>query len=213
MSNLEFINIDSKSPGRIKLARPEDKQVTSSSISLTEFAEDWNCELVDPKYPSLHTAATVDPFTSNIDWPEREKEMFKLMHDKFGIGLAAPQVGSSYNMFVMNHEYLGDIGVYKPIILETEGEVGWEEGCLTFPMLYLPVKRPEKVKVQYYKNDGVTQVETWLDGRDARCFLHEYDHLQGILFLDLVSDLKLERAMKKREKFFKKLETQSKRYA
>ena len=77
-------------------------------------------------------------------------------------------------------------------------------------MLYLDITRPEKIKVKYFKNDGKTQVETWMDGRDARCFQHEYEHLQGELFLDRVSDLKLQRAFKKREKFFKKLEKQMK---
>jgi len=137
--------------------------------------------------------------------------MLQLMHDKFGIGLAAPQIGLSYNMFVMNHEHLGDIGVFRPEILEySEETCRYEEGCLSFPMLYLDVTRPEKVKVRYYKSDGETQVETWMDGRDARCFQHEFDHLHGDLFIDKVSDLKLQRAFKKREKFFKKLERQMK---
>ena len=197
----------------MKQFNPYDKYSSTTNITASFIIEDWKCELVEPKHSALHAHANLDPFSSDIDWAEREKEMFKLMHDKFGIGLAAPQVGSSYNMFVMHHEHLGDIGIYKPEILEAEGEVMWEEGCLTFPMLYLPVSRPEKIKVKYYKNDGETVVETWMDGRDARCFLHEYDHLKGQLFIDLVSDLKLQRAKKKREKFFKKLETQSKRYA
>jgi len=189
---------------------PYKNYASNDEISTSFIIEDWECKLVEPKHPALHKKANLDPFSGDIDWAEREQEMFKLMHDSFGIGLACPQVGSSYNMFVMNHEYLGDIGIYKPEILETDGdpECRYEEGCLSFPMLYLDVRRPEKIKVRYYKNDGITQVETWMDGRDARCFQHEYDHLQGELFIDKVSDLKLQRAFKKREKFFKKLEKQ-----
>lgn len=168
--------------------------------------EDWDCELVEAKHPALHRRATQNPFGSDIDWTQREKEMFELMHSKLGVGLAAPQVGSGYRMFVMSHSVLGDIGVYNPEILETEGEVQIEEGCLSWPMLYIHVRRPEKIKVTYIKSDGETQVETWMDGMDARCFLHEYDHLEGINFIDLVSDLKLKRAKEKRDKFLKKLD-------
>ena len=183
----------------------------STDVVSTSLTEDWVCELVIPKHPALHTKANIDPFGLDLDWEEKEKEMLQLMHDKFGIGLAAPQIGYSYNMFVMNHEYLGDIGVYNPEILEVSDETcRFEEGCLSFPMLYLDITRPEKIKVKFTKTDGETDVETWMDGRDARCFQHEFEHLQGELFIDNVSDLKLQRAFKKREKFFKKLERQLK---
>lgn len=196
----------------VKQYNPYDKYASSSDVSLGDFlVEDWQCELVDPKHPALRKRATVDPFSGDINWVEREQEMIALMHNKLGVGLAAPQVGSSYNMFVMSHSFLGDIGVYKPEIIETEGEVDIEEGCLTWPLLYIHVKRPAKVKVRFYKNDGKTQVELWMDGIDARCFLHEYDHLQGVNFIDIVSDFKLQRAKEKREKRFKKIERAVKR--
>jgi peptide deformylase len=206
------VDIEADKINRVKAYDPYKKYASTEDISLDFIVEDWDCKIVEPKHPALHKKATINPFGGDINWAEREQEMFKLMHDKFGIGLACPQVGSSYNMFVMKHSILGDLGIYKPEILETAGdpECRFEEGCLTFPMLYLDVKRPEKVKVRYYKNDGVTQVETWMDGIDARCFQHEFEHLQGELFLDRVSDLKLQRAYKKREKFFKKLEKQMK---
>lgn len=191
----------------IKQFNPYDKYASSTEISLGEFLiEDWKCELVEPRHPALHKRASTDPFSGNVNWVDREKEMFDLMHSNLGVGLAAPQVGSSYNMFVMTHSFLGDIGVYKPEILETEGEVDIEEGCLTWPLLFIHIKRPAKIKVQFYKNDGETKVEMWMDGIDARCFLHEYDHLQGTNYIDIVSDFKLRRAMEKRNKRFKKLE-------
>jgi len=185
---------------------PYNKYSSTSDIVSDIVVETWKCELVEPKHPALHKKADLDPFTGNIDWEEREKEMIQLMYDRIGIGLACPQVGGSYNMFVMNHSILGDIGIYKPKILEYgEETVTMEEGCLSFPLLYLYVTRPEKVKVEYFKTDGETKVQTWMDGRDARCFLHEFDHLQGKLFLDLVSELKLQRAHKKREKLLNKI--------
>jgi peptide deformylase len=185
---------------------PYTKYSSSTEISLGDFlVEEWNCELVEPKHPALHRSATVNPFSGNVDWVLREKQMIQLMHHNMGVGLSATQVGSSYNMFVMHHSMLGDIGVYKPKILQTENEVVIEEGCLTWPLLYLRISRAEKIQVQYTKNDGVTTVETWMDGIDARCFLHEYDHLQGVNFIDLVSDFKLQRAKQSRDKRFKKL--------
>ena len=191
----------------IKKFNPYDKYASSTEISLGEsLIEDWTCELVEPRHSALHTRASVDPFSGNIDWVEREKEMFELMHNNLGVGLSATQVGSSYNMFVMRHSFLGDMGVYKPEILETEGEVDIEEGCLTWPLLFIHIKRPAEIKVRFYKNDGETQIEMSMDGIDARCFLHEYDHLQGTNFIDIVSDFKLRRAMEKRDKRFKKLE-------
>ena len=196
----------------IKKYDPYTKYASSTDVSLGEFiVEDWNCELVEPNNSALHKSATLNPFKSGVDWSVREKEMIKLMHENLGVGLSSTQVGSSYNMFVMTHSYLGDIGVYKPVILEKEGEVTIEEGCLTWPLLYLKIKRPERIKVQFTKTDGKTVVEMWMDGIDARCFLHEYDHLQGVNFIDLVSEFKLQMAKQKREKRFKKIERAIKR--
>lgn len=162
-------------------------------------------KLVDPKHPALHTVANINPFDTDIDWAEHEQEMFKIMHDKIGIGLAAPQLGDSYNMFVMTHSSKGDIGIYNPQILaSSEEKVVMEEGCLTFPLLFLHLSRPKTVMVRYQSVDQKTVEETF-DGLDARVFQHEHEHLQGKTYLDNASDLKLQRAMKQREKAFKRL--------
>lgn len=190
-----------------KQYNPYDRYASTDNVSLGSLiVDEWQCELVEPSHSALRRRAILDPFGSDIDWKSREAEMIELMHDNLGMGLASPQIGSSHNMFVMTHSVLGDIGVYKPQILETQGEVVIEEGCLTWPMLFLKIPRPERVRVCYTKTDGQTQVETWLDGMDARCFLHEYDHLQGTVFLDHASEFKLKRAKIKRDKLFKKLE-------
>ena len=76
-------------------------------------------ELVNPKHPALHVPATINPFDDkDINWEEREKEMFNLMEKRFGIGLAYPQVGGSYKMFVMTLATGENVGVYNPEILE-----------------------------------------------------------------------------------------------
>lgn len=190
----------------MKQFNPYNQYVTSASVTANCILAEWDCQLVEPKHPALRTAATLDPFGSDIDWVHREAELIQLMKDNLGVGLAAPQVGSSYNMFVMTHSILGDLGIYKPEILElSEQQVEVTEGCLSFPLLYLNLTRAAKIKVRYTKTDGVTQVETWMDGMDARCFLHEYDHLQGKLYIDDVSDFKLKRAKERRDKHLKKL--------
>ena len=162
--------------------------------------------LVQPNDPALHRVADIDPFTvEDIDWVERQKEMFQLMRDRFGIGLAAPQLGASYNMFVMTHSTLGEIGVYNPEIISVSQETKCqEEGCLTFPLLFFMVTRPASCVVKF-QDVFQKEHELELTGTDAQCFQHEYDHLKGILFLEYASDMKLQRAMKKREKTVKKL--------
>lgn len=175
---------------------------------MLEPSDKWLCQLVEPRHPALHRPADIDPFSAPKDanWAQREVDMFELMHKRYGIGLASPQIGNSYNMFVMHMEGTGDVGVYNPKILESSEEtVQMEEGCLTFPLLYIHVTRPEKVKVSYTLYDGKTEVEGWLEGMDARCFQHEYEHLQGKLYLDNVSELKLQRAKKKRDKYLKEI--------
>ena len=162
--------------------------------------------LVQPNHPALHKVADIDPFTvEGIDWPERQKEMFQIMKDKFGIGLAAPQLGESYRMFVMTHSTLGDIGVYNPEIISRSEETACrEEGCLTFPLLFFMVTRPASCVVKF-QDVFQEEQEMELTGTDAQCFQHEFDHLQGLLYLEYASDLKLQRAMKKREKTVQKL--------
>jgi len=139
-------------------------------------------------------------------------DMIDLMKKEGGLGLSANQVGFPYQIFVMktilNKQY-GDITVVlNPIIkgISEELEIG-PEGCLSHPGLILKVKRPISVVVEFdtltsdYKN--VIHVEMKLDDIDARVFLHEYDHLHGIQYIDRVSKLKLQRAEKQRLKRIK----------
>lgn len=160
-------------------------------------------ELVEPKHPAIHTPAQANPFDLDIDLAEFESNMIQLMHDRIGIGLSANQVGLDYKMFVMTHSTKGDIGVYNPEILSTsDNNIALEEGCLTWPVLYMHITRPESCVVRYQTINKET-IEEELTGIDARCFLHEFDHLQGKIFLDYASDFKLQRAIKKRDKRIK----------
>ena len=140
---------------------------------------------------------------SNMDPAEISKNMIDTMHKYKGIGLAANQVGVDAQIFVMGEK--DPMTVINPIITEVgTDKVEMEEGCLSFPGLYMKVSRPSVVSVQYL---DIEQKECIikLEGFHARVFLHEYDHLQGITFDQRVSKLRLDMAKKKQEKLIKAL--------
>lgn len=171
---------------------------------MIEYANKWNTTLVDPKHPALHGECTVNPLDTDIVWQTVEQEMFKLMHERMGIGLAAPQLGNPVKMFVMRHSTEGEIAVYNPKIINVSDETTCiEEGCLTFPGLFFHVTRPEAVQVTFQDRKG-EEKSMELTGMDSRCFQHETDHLHGVLNLSYISDFKLQRAIAKRDKLIKK---------
>lgn len=97
-----------------------------------------------------------------------------------GLGLAAPQVGLPYRAFVMRS--VPTIVCFNPIIIDQgEDMITLEEGCLTFPGYYVKISRPRTIKVRYTEPNGNVVKHTF-DGMTARCFTHELDHCDGILF-------------------------------
>ena len=131
-------------------------------------------------------AKEIDP-TSLKD--EFIKEMANTMYVEDGVGLAAPQIGISERFF------LYDIGeklrlIINPQILEMspEKEKG-EEGCLSIPDIFEEVPRSLKIRVKYYDNFGKEYMRE-LEGYEARVFQHEFDHLNGKLFIDYISPVK-----------------------
>ncbi|GAA4306861.1 peptide deformylase [Nibribacter koreensis] len=137
-----------------------------------------------------------------LDAPELPKlieDMFETMYHAHGVGLAAPQIGKSVRLFVIDstpfmEDEDKDKGVKKafinPVILEESGEEwGFDEGCLSIPGVREEVWRQEYVKIQYQDLEGKTHVENF-DDLTARVIQHEYDHIEGILFTDHLSGLK-----------------------
>lgn len=112
-------------------------------------------------------------------------EMFRLMYEHKGIGLAANQVDLPLRLFVMNLEgdpEKGEERVFiNPVVSRPRGRAVAEEGCLSIPKVYGPVRRPEKIRLTAYTLDGKEFAED-LDGMFARVVQHETDHLDGILF-------------------------------
>jgi len=135
--------------------------------------------------------------------------MFETMKNYGGIGLSANQVGKPYRLFVMGDNVNINKGqkwvCINPEITNISKEtIRYKEGCLTFPFLFLDIERPQKVKVKYL-NEQLETVEEEFDGIVSRCYQHELDHMQGTVFTELVSKLKLEMALKKRDKEIKRV--------
>jgi len=112
-------------------------------------------------------------------------EMVRKMYESDGVGLAAPQVGLSIKLFVFDDQSgQGPKEVINPEIVQTSSEtLLGEEGCLSVPGIYADVERHQWIKATYHDRYGQLK-EIELEGYPARIFQHEYDHLQGILFID-----------------------------
>ncbi|NBO29095.1 MAG: peptide deformylase [Synechococcaceae bacterium WB8_1B_057] len=139
-------------------------------------------------------------FNNLINTLELEKNMLQFMYDANGIGLAANQIGLSYRVFVMGHKDNPELGkaFFNPIVIScTETISEMEEGCLSFPNTYVKVKRPSAIKAKWQNYKGEWE-EGEFRGYDCKCFLHELDHLEGIVFKDRVSNLKWNRANKRK---------------
>jgi peptide deformylase len=91
------------------------------------------------------------------------------------------------------------MGFFNPTILNAHGDQSGEEGCLSFPNLFLTVNRYKKITAMYLDNAGKRCIIE-LEDIDARCFQHELDHLDGVCFTDGISKLKLDRALAKQRK-------------
>lgn len=142
-------------------------------------------------------------FESDGNPEELVKEMFKFMIANGGVGLAAPQVGITKRIFIMGNFQKLVACINPKIVSLSENRVNDLEGCLSFPDLFMKVKRAESCVVQYQLVDGEV-VERELTGLECRVFLHEYDHLIGVTFDQRVGDLTYKMARDKRKKELKK---------
>jgi peptide deformylase len=125
-------------------------------------------------------------------------DMYETMHNANGIGLAAPQIGKSIRLFVVDGTILDDEpgmvdfkrAFINPIMLEENGSPWeYEEGCLSIPNIREKISRLEKVRIRYYDADW-NLVEEQYDGLKARVIQHEYDHIEGKMFVDYLTPLR-----------------------
>ncbi|MEP6944459.1 MAG: peptide deformylase [Acidobacteriota bacterium] len=146
-------------------------------------------------YPEPVLLTVGEPVLPEEFGPELEKlvsDMFETMQQARGVGLAAPQVGVSKRLFVMDvpREGVSERRVLiNPEIVHYEGEQIGDEGCLSFPGLYQVVKREARVVVKAHDLHG-NRIEIDETDLAARCILHETDHCDGIVFLDRMTSLK-----------------------
>lgn len=129
-------------------------------------------------------------------------DMFETMYSVNGVGLAAPQIGVSLRLSVI--DVIGDkkqqLVLINPEIIASEGQKEYQEGCLSVPGVYDTVVRADKVTMRALDRTG-QPYEMTADGLLGECFQHEIDHLNGKLYVDLLSPLKRTLARRKLEKF------------
>lgn len=138
-----------------------------------------------------------------MDYPELQQliqDMFETMDHADGVGLAAPQIGKAIRLVVISLDVMkDDLPEYKdfrhayinPYIIETDNSKteSMEEGCLSLPGIHEPVRRPTRVHVKYIDEQGNPHDE-WVEGFLARVMQHEFDHLDGHVFVDHLSALR-----------------------
>ena len=168
----------------------------------------------DPRVLSSIAEFDIERFKEDekIELKEFVDTMFETMKKYGGIGLSANQVGKPYRMFIMgDHPNISKgkkwVCINPKITNVTKELIRYKEGCLTFPFLFLDIERPQDISVEYL-DENLEKKEEHMTGIVARCFQHEFDHMQGIVFTEHVSKLKLEMALKKRDKQIKRVQKQ-----
>ena len=168
----------------------------------------------DPRVLSSVAEFNIEIFKDEekIELKEFVDNMFETMKKYGGIGLSANQVGKPYRMFIMgDHPSISKgkkwVCINPKITNVTKDLIRYKEGCLTFPFLFLDIERPQDITVEYL-DENLEKKEEHMTGIVARCFQHEFDHMQGIVFTEHVSKLKLEMSLKKRDKQIKRAQKQ-----
>lgn len=163
-------------------------------------------------YPEAVLAQKAEPIGDiNDTIKQLAQDMAETMYAAPGIGLAAPQVGVSQRLIVLDCSGSDEepqlIIAVNPQIVESEGESFEEEGCLSVPGYYCKIKRSAEVTVRYLDLEGEEQTLA-TDGLLAVAFQHEIDHLDGVLFVDHLSSLKRTLFKKKYKKILEQMEEQ-----
>jgi len=211
-----FENIQSGKTPVIK-SEKEEVKLDYGSLDKPKAPEKRLLPLIPPSDPRLlmQIAPFMDDTLHNFDFKDRV-DLSKVMYDSMakygGLGLSANQVGLPYRMFVMGgHPNIEDgkiRSVFNPFINDVSQEsIIFKEGCLSFPFLFLSIRRPKWCSVKYTDQHG-KEIEETLHGMPARIFQHENEHMNGYVFTDLVSKFKLERAEIARTKMLKKMTKQ-----
>lgn len=160
--------------------------------------------LIESTNPLLYTKIEDFDFSNPpIDPIELSKKLIETMKFHNGMGLSANQCGLPYKVFVMMAEI--PIVCFNPKIISVSQETNiLEEGCLTYPFLYVKIKRPAFIRFRYTNEYGETKTEKFI-GISARCIQHECDHLNGINYLRRANVALIQRAKRNQHKIKKRL--------
>lgn len=185
MNNLDVITIDTN---------PYKDGPTNYKTQIKLFS------LVPETHPALKKILPLfdfdKPLVNSIEFASSLVETCKKYK---GIGLSANQCGYEHRVFVMGNDD-NFVSFFNPKIVSTSGEtIKMEEGCLSFPDIFLTVERPYSIVVEYQDFNGEVRNATF-GGLTARCFQHELDHMNGIVYTHKVSPLSLHMALKKKRK-------------
>jgi peptide deformylase len=164
-------------------------------------------DLIEHDSPILERELELFNFSNPpIDPLELAKNLLVTMRHHKGIGLSANQVGLPYRVFVMEGEPA--FACFNPKIVDVSNEiVPLVEGCLSYPGVNVPVKRPAHIRVRFTAPDGNVMTRKFT-GMTARIFQHEYDHLQGINFLRKMHPVHKEKALRQLKKYTRYLKNQ-----
>jgi peptide deformylase len=158
------------------------------------------------QFPDPRLKLVCEPVTEVTDLLRQlARDMCEVLYHELGVGLAAPQVGEDVRLIVVDTEWNEENGERNPLILFNpeltwkEGQIVWNEGCLSVPDFTANVERFERVAVRGCDSEG-RQVVTEAEGLRAVCLQHEIDHLDGVLFIDRISRLKRSMYVTRRKK-------------
>ena len=158
------------------------------------------------KYPNEileREVKDVDLENPGFDPVELKQEMVKFMIANNGIGLSANQIGLDAKVFVMGDSVENSTMCINPTVLQYTSDTQVDiEGCLSFPNVFVKIKRPKEILAKYW-NENLEECTVKIEGYSAKCYLHELDHLLGITFKDRASKLKWDMATKKARKLEK----------
>ena len=149
-------------------------------------------------HPVLKKAA-VEVDQNNDSLPQLIADMWETMYNAQGVGLAAPQIGQSIRLFIIDTIQVMDEGeentgikqtfINAQILEETGDQWAYEEGCLSIPNIRGDVERKKSIQIEYYDEEFNKQTQSF-SGINARVIQHEYDHIEGKLFLDYLKPVK-----------------------
>jgi peptide deformylase len=147
--------------------------------------------------------ADVDLKNPGFDPKELKEQMTELMVSKRGLGLSACQVGLDHKLFIIGENKENCMMFINPEVISVSEETELDvEGCLSYPDMFIRLARPKQVEAKWYDEELKEQSGSF-EGYTARCFLHEFDHLYGVVYKDKVSRLKWDRARTKKDKITK----------